>query len=110
MYIRAQASNGTSCSRTSLRCFITTGVLQSLAWIIGTNHTTLIGSPSSTIIVCRLSATLATFVLPLDHVSRLGFGCYRTDINVPAHGEALRYAIARGCTLIDTASTYCDGR
>ncbi len=42
-------------------------------------------------------------------VSEAGFGCYRVDINVPAHQEALRKALLGGINLIDTSSNYADG-
>jgi len=46
----------------------------------------------------------------LEGVSRLGFGCYRTSLATPDHRRALKKALAVGCTLIDTASNYLDGR
>jgi Aldo/keto reductase family len=46
----------------------------------------------------------------LDELSAVGFGCYRVDPRVRLHREALREALVAGCTLIDTASNYADGR
>lgn len=42
-------------------------------------------------------------------VSQAGFGCYRVDVSVPAHQDALRHALMRGVNLIDTSSNYADG-
>lgn len=42
-------------------------------------------------------------------VSRLGFGGYRIDDRVPAHGEALAAALLQGVNLIDTSGNYGDG-
>lgn len=41
--------------------------------------------------------------------SRIGFGTYRCDVNNPYHEEALRYALERGITLIDTSANYMFG-
>jgi aryl-alcohol dehydrogenase-like predicted oxidoreductase len=49
-------------------------------------------------------------VLPLDDASLLGFGCYRVSATRPAHAAAMRHALGAGCTLIDTAGNYLDGR
>jgi aryl-alcohol dehydrogenase-like predicted oxidoreductase len=49
-------------------------------------------------------------MVPLEDITRIGFGGYRVDVNVPQHLEAMRYAFSRGCNLVDTASTYSDGR
>jgi aryl-alcohol dehydrogenase-like predicted oxidoreductase len=46
----------------------------------------------------------------LKEVSRVGFGCYRTCLATPEHRRALKKALEAGCTLIDTASNYMDGR
>ncbi len=46
----------------------------------------------------------------MEQIGPVGFGSYRIDVNVPSHSEALRYALSQGCNLIDTASTYGDGR
>jgi len=46
----------------------------------------------------------------LEEVSRVGFGCYRTCLATPEHRRALKKALEAGCTLIDTASNYMDGR
>ncbi|MGD8774881.1 MAG: aldo/keto reductase [Syntrophobacterales bacterium] len=42
-------------------------------------------------------------------VSQAGFGCYRADISLPTHKEALRAALLGGINLIDTSSNYGDG-
>lgn len=42
-------------------------------------------------------------------VSQLGFGAYRCHVEVPAHKEALKAALHRGCNLIDTSANYTDG-
>lgn len=42
-------------------------------------------------------------------VSRLGFGGYRIDDRLPAHGEALAAALLQGVNLVDTSSNYTDG-
>ena len=42
-------------------------------------------------------------------VSQAGFGCYRVDVAVEGHHEALRYALLNGINLIDTSSNYADG-
>lgn len=46
----------------------------------------------------------------LDAVSRVGFGCYRVAAGNEEHHAALTHALSLGCTLIDTASNYTDGR
>ncbi len=46
----------------------------------------------------------------LDAVSRVGFGCYRVAAGIDEHYAALTHALSLGCTLIDTASNYTDGR
>ena len=45
----------------------------------------------------------------LDDLSPVGFGCYRVKAGVAEHYAALMHALTLGCTLIDTASNYCDG-
>ncbi len=40
----------------------------------------------------------------------IGFGCYRIDINIKEHGDALRHALLSGINLIDTSANYSDGR
>lgn len=42
--------------------------------------------------------------------SRIGFGCYRTDINIKEHYDALIKALTSGINLIDTSANYADGR
>ncbi len=42
-------------------------------------------------------------------VSRLGFGAYRLQANLPEHARALESALEHGVNLIDTASSYTDG-
>ncbi|KEO81966.1 aldo/keto reductase [Tumebacillus flagellatus] len=44
------------------------------------------------------------------NVSPAGFGCYRVDVSVPEHREALRQALLGGVNLIDTSANYSDGR
>jgi aryl-alcohol dehydrogenase-like predicted oxidoreductase len=41
--------------------------------------------------------------------SRIGFGGYRVDADVPAHREALAAALRSGCNLVDTSTNYTDG-
>jgi uncharacterized protein YyaL (SSP411 family)/aryl-alcohol dehydrogenase-like predicted oxidoreductase len=41
--------------------------------------------------------------------SLFGFGTYRVDDRVDAHGEALARALGRGVNLIDTSTNYADG-
>jgi uncharacterized protein YyaL (SSP411 family)/aryl-alcohol dehydrogenase-like predicted oxidoreductase len=41
--------------------------------------------------------------------SKIGFGGYRIDDDVPAHREALEKALLGGCNLIDTSTNYMDG-
>lgn len=43
------------------------------------------------------------------YVSQAGFGSYRIHITIPAHREALNYALQNGINLIDTSSNYADG-
>lgn len=43
-------------------------------------------------------------------VSQVGFGGYRVEKGIPAHEQALRYALLNGINLIDTSSNYGDGR
>jgi aryl-alcohol dehydrogenase-like predicted oxidoreductase len=45
----------------------------------------------------------------LNAISRIGFGCYRISRRAGEHREALRYALASGCNLIDTAANYANG-
>lgn len=51
--------------------------------------------------------------LPLQEqgllVSQAGFGCYRVDVSVEAHRQALRQALLSGVNLIDTSANYSDG-
>jgi aryl-alcohol dehydrogenase-like predicted oxidoreductase len=47
---------------------------------------------------------------PLGVASRLGFGAYRIVSGNDTHRAALEKALDLGCTLIDTASNYGDGR
>jgi aryl-alcohol dehydrogenase-like predicted oxidoreductase len=49
-------------------------------------------------------------VLELDNLSRIGFGCYRVTVDSQSHYDALLHALASGCNLIDTASTYAGGK
>ncbi len=42
-------------------------------------------------------------------VSQAGFGCYRVDVSVDAHREALTRALLQGVNLIDTSANYADG-
>ena len=42
----------------------------------------------------------------LDHLSRIGFGCYRITSH---HYAALHYALANGVNLVDTANSYTKG-
>ncbi|NKB82188.1 MAG: DUF255 domain-containing protein [Nitrospirales bacterium] len=41
--------------------------------------------------------------------SRLGFGCYRVDIEQDGYRQALRKAMLEGCNLLDTSTNYADG-
>ncbi len=42
-------------------------------------------------------------------VSRAGFGCYRVNVGVIAHDQALKKALTGGINLIDTSANYADG-
>jgi hypothetical protein len=42
-------------------------------------------------------------------VSEAGFGCYRIDVSVAEHRQALEYALRSGINLIDTSANYADG-
>ena len=42
-------------------------------------------------------------------VSQAGFGCYRVDVSVEHHREALKKALREGINLIDTSANYSDG-
>jgi len=42
-------------------------------------------------------------------VSQAGFGCYRVDVSVDEHRQALRHALLAGINLIDTSANYMDG-
>lgn len=42
-------------------------------------------------------------------VSQAGFGCYRVNLGIAAHGKALKRALLGGVNLIDTSSNYGDG-
>jgi aryl-alcohol dehydrogenase-like predicted oxidoreductase len=53
---------------------------------------------------------MASASVQLKSVSPLGFGGYRLCAGVEEHFKALGHAITEGCTLVDTASNYCDGR
>jgi aryl-alcohol dehydrogenase-like predicted oxidoreductase len=48
--------------------------------------------------------------LELPELSRLGFGCYRTDNRSRVHAQAMHQALTHGINLFDTASSYMDGR
>jgi len=43
------------------------------------------------------------------HLSNAGFGCYRVDIRVQEHQQALTKALLSGINLIDTSTNYADG-
>ena len=43
------------------------------------------------------------------HISGAGFGCYRVDVRVPEHQQALTKALLSGINLIDTSANYADG-
>ncbi|MDQ3194754.1 MAG: aldo/keto reductase [Bacteroidota bacterium] len=43
------------------------------------------------------------------NVSRTGFGCYRVDISIREHHDALYKALTNGINLIDTSANYSDG-
>ncbi|WP_312518308.1 aldo/keto reductase [Anaerospora sp.] len=42
-------------------------------------------------------------------ISGAGFGCYRVDVAVPEHDNALMKALQAGINLIDTSANYADG-
>jgi aryl-alcohol dehydrogenase-like predicted oxidoreductase len=42
-------------------------------------------------------------------VSQAGFGCYRVDVSVEEHRQALKQALEQGINLIDTSANYTDG-
>ena len=42
-------------------------------------------------------------------VSEVGFGCYRVDVSVEEHQEALSKALLEGVNIIDTSTNYADG-
>ncbi|MBL0388816.1 aldo/keto reductase [Tumebacillus sp. ITR2] len=42
-------------------------------------------------------------------VSQAGFGCYRVDVSVSEHREAMRKALLGGVNVLDTSSNYSDG-
>src|SRR5512139_1102361 len=42
-------------------------------------------------------------------VSQAGFGCYRVDVSVETHRQALTKALLEGINLIDTSANYADG-
>ncbi len=42
-------------------------------------------------------------------VSEAGFGCYRVNVGVTAHANALKKALTSGINLIDTSANYADG-
>lgn len=52
---------------------------------------------------------MSSDTVELNAISRIGVGCYRMTQGVEGHHTALRLALERGCTLIDTASNYGDG-
>lgn len=43
------------------------------------------------------------------YVSPAGFGCYRVDISVLEHQQALEKALCSGINIIDTSANYADG-
>ena len=43
------------------------------------------------------------------HISGAGFGCYRVDVRVKEHDQALTKALLSGINLIDTSANYADG-
>jgi len=45
----------------------------------------------------------------VSNINRIGFGTYRTSLNVEEHFEALKYALESGIGLIDTSANYMDG-
>lgn len=42
--------------------------------------------------------------------SKAGFGCYRIDVSIKDHYDALYYALTNGVNVIDTSANYADGR
>jgi len=52
---------------------------------------------------------MSAAAVELDELTRIGFGCYRVDVRVAQHREALTRALSAGCNLVDTASNYTDG-
>jgi aryl-alcohol dehydrogenase-like predicted oxidoreductase len=48
--------------------------------------------------------------IAINAISPIGFGCYRVMSGNSEHYAALIRALSLGCTLIDTASNYGDGR
>jgi aryl-alcohol dehydrogenase-like predicted oxidoreductase len=42
-------------------------------------------------------------------VSAAGFGCYRVDVSIPEHHQALELALLSGINLIDTSANYANG-
>lgn len=52
----------------------------------------------------------ATDVVELDAITQVGIGCYRMSRGVESHHAALERALQLGCTLIDTAANYGDGK
>ena len=43
------------------------------------------------------------------HISGAGFGCYRVDVSVLEHQQALEKALVSGINVIDTSANYADG-
>jgi aryl-alcohol dehydrogenase-like predicted oxidoreductase len=52
----------------------------------------------------------ATDAVELDAITQVGIGCYRMSRGVELHHAALERALQLGCTLIDTAANYGDGK
>lgn len=47
-------------------------------------------------------------MIPLENISKIGFGTYRVEND--NHSQALAHAIKAGCNLIDTAPNYTNGK
>jgi aryl-alcohol dehydrogenase-like predicted oxidoreductase len=47
--------------------------------------------------------------MEIENIGAIGFGAYRVSINNESHHQALAYALAQGCSLIDTSSNYTNG-
>lgn len=74
------------------------------------------GAPEQVLLFCYTGWEVIEMFLQYNalgttglQVSQAGFGCYRVDVAVEEHRQAMRAALLAGVNLIDTSANYTDG-